>query len=75
MSYDSNQWDNLPTDNTPRAIAFAAYNQAIEDVKAVILDTEVNDLYAAAVFINAIARKCSPYVYVNQHLSPVTNKI
>jgi hypothetical protein len=46
--------------------AFKAYNQAIEDAKAAIRGEHVDDPYAAATFINAIARKCSPHVYVNR---------
>jgi hypothetical protein len=45
---------------------FVAYNQAIEDAKAAIRGEKVDDPYAAATFINAIARKCSPHVYVNR---------
>jgi len=45
---------------------FAAYNQAIEDAKAAIRGEKVDDPYAAATFINVIARKCSPHVYVNR---------
>ena len=44
---------------------FIAYNQAIEDAKEAIRGENVED-FAAAVCINAIARKCSPYVYVNR---------
>lgn len=55
----------------PQGDAFTAYNQAIEDAKAAIRGEKVDDPFAAAVFINAIARKCSPHVYVNS-LSPVS---
>ena len=46
-------------------VAFTAYNQAIEDAKNAIRGEKVDDPYAAT-FINAIARKCSPNVYVNR---------
>lgn len=49
-----------------KSAMFTAYNQAIEDAKAAIRGETVDDPWAAAVFINAIARKCSPHVYVNR---------
>lgn len=48
------------------SVAFTAYNQAIEDAKAAIRGEKVDDPYAAAIFINAIARKCSPHVYATR---------
>src|ERR1051326_7104445 len=53
-------------------VAFTAYNQAIEDAKAAIRGEKVDDPYAAATFINAIARKCSPHVYVNRLATTAT---
>jgi hypothetical protein len=44
----------------------AAYSQAIEDVKEVIRRENVDDPYAAATYINAIARRCSPHAYINR---------
>lgn len=44
--------------------AFTAYNKAIEDVMAAIRAESQGGGYWAATFINAIARKCSPHVYV-----------
>lgn len=48
-----------------RAVAFAAYNQAVEDAKAAIRE-EARYTDGAASFITAIARKCSPHVYVHR---------
>jgi hypothetical protein len=53
---------------------FAAYSQAIEDAKAAIWGEKVDDPYAAAIYINAIARKCSPHVYVNRLATALTEK-
>lgn len=44
--------------------AFTAYNKAIEDVMAAIRAESQGGGYWAATFINAIARRCSPHVYV-----------
>jgi hypothetical protein len=50
---------------------FRAYNQAIEDAKAAIRGEKADNPYAAATFINAIARKCSPHRYVTQAMTEV----
>ncbi len=49
-----------------KSVAFTAYNQGVEDALAAIRGEKVDDPYAAPTFINAIARKCSPHVYVNR---------
>lgn len=56
---------------TEETEAFTAYNQAIEDALAAIREESQGGGCWAATFINAIARKCSPHVYVSS-LSPVS---
>lgn len=46
------------------SVAFASYNKAIEDAMAAIRAESQGGGYWAATFINAIARRCSPHVYV-----------
>jgi hypothetical protein len=54
------------TDEIEKRPEFVAYNQAVEDAKEAIRGEHVDDPNAASTFINAIARKCSPHVYVNR---------
>jgi hypothetical protein len=51
--------------------AFTAYNQAVEDAKSAIRHESQGGGYWAATYINAIARRCSPHVYVNR-LAPAS---
>lgn len=43
-----------------------AYNQGVEDAKCAIRAESQGGGYWAATYINAIARRCSPHVYVNR---------
>lgn len=57
------------------SVAFTAYNQAIEDAKAAIRAETTNadgSEFFSATFINVVARKCSPHVYVNRLAAAVT---
>lgn len=56
------------------SVAFTAYNQAIEDAKAAIRAESQGGGYWAAAYINAIARRCSPHVYVNR-LAPAPSTL
>lgn len=51
----------------PRLTALqAAYSQGVEDAMCAIRAESQGGGYWAATFINAIARKCNPHVYVNR---------
>ncbi|HEU4509050.1 MAG TPA: hypothetical protein VFR78_12465 [Pyrinomonadaceae bacterium] len=53
-------------DEIEKSVPFVAYNQAIEDALAAIRAESQGGRYWAAAYINAIARRCSPHVYVNR---------
>lgn len=58
------------------SVAFIAYNQAVEDAQAAIRAATTNadgSEFFSATFINAIARRCSPHVYVNRLAAAATS--
>lgn len=65
---------SVPLRNLENSIAFIAYNQAIEDALAAIRAESQGGGYWAATYINAIARKCSPHVYVNRVQASVSTE-
>lgn len=55
------------------SVAFTAYNQAVEDAKdAILAEANGNSLMLPGTFINAIARKCTPHVYVSRLAAAAT---